>query len=169
MQATKVVRVLLSRTWVMHTVHSATSRSSLSARSSIWRSRSSLVGIDQSQRSISPKSNSSSFCPLGDKNGEGTAYCNIGIALYSLSRYDEALEYYKKHLKIAQQTGENWPITAQYFEKSNCSLFCPLGDKSGEGTAYGNIGCALESLSRYDEALEYHKKNVKIAQQTGEN
>jgi tetratricopeptide (TPR) repeat protein len=45
----------------------------------------------------------------------------------------------------------------------------PLGDKSGEGRAYGNIGNALYSLSRYDEAIEYHKKCLEIAQQTGKN
>jgi tetratricopeptide (TPR) repeat protein len=35
--------------------------------------------------------------------------------------------------------------------------------------AYGNIGNALYSLSRYDEAIEYHKKDLEIAQQTGRN
>jgi hypothetical protein len=35
--------------------------------------------------------------------------------------------------------------------------------------AYGNIGNALDSLSRYDEAIEYHKKHLEISQQTGEN
>jgi hypothetical protein len=34
--------------------------------------------------------------------------------------------------------------------------------------AYGNIGCALDALSRYDEAIEHHKKNLEIALQTGE-
>jgi tetratricopeptide (TPR) repeat protein len=37
-----------------------------------------------------------------------------------------------------------------------------------EGMAYGNIGIALKSHSRYDEALEYYKKNLEIAQQAGE-
>jgi tetratricopeptide (TPR) repeat protein len=31
----------------------------------------------------------------------------MGNALDSLSQYDEAIEYYKKHLEIAQQTGKN--------------------------------------------------------------
>ena len=35
--------------------------------------------------------------------------------------------------------------------------------------AYGNIGLVLYSLSRYDEAIEYHKKNLEIAQQAGAN
>jgi hypothetical protein len=53
--------------------------------------------------------------------------------------------------------------------KSNFSSIYPLGDKSGEGAAYGNTGVALQSLSRYDEAIEYHKKKLEIAQQTDEN
>jgi hypothetical protein len=48
-------------------------------------------------------------------------------------------------------------------------LICPLGDISGEGRAYGNIGCALDIPSQYDEALEYHKEDLEISQQTGEN
>jgi tetratricopeptide (TPR) repeat protein len=83
----------------------------------------------------------------GDKSGEGRAYGNIGSALESLSRYDEAVEYQKKHLEIAQKTG----------------------DKSGEGRAYGNIGVALNSLSRYDEAIEHLKKCLEMSQQTGRN
>jgi tetratricopeptide (TPR) repeat protein len=57
------------------------------------------------------------------------------------------MEYHKKDLKIAQQTG----------------------DKSGEGGAYCCIGNDLYSLDRYDEAIEYHEKAVEIAQQTGTN
>jgi hypothetical protein len=37
------------------------------------------------------------------------------------------------------------------------------------GKAYGNIGNALDSLSRYNEAIEYHKEDLEISQQTGEN
>ena len=44
------------------------------------------------------------------------AYGNIGNALDSLSRYDEAIEYHKKELEIAQQTGLCYPIRSQYFE-----------------------------------------------------
>ena len=44
-----------------------------------------------------------------------------------------------------------------------------VGDKNGEAKVYGNIGCALESLGQYKEALEYHKKDLQIVQQTGES
>ena len=47
------------------------------------------------------------FVFAGDKAGEGAAYGNIGTALYSLGQFNEALEYYKKKLDIAHQTGES--------------------------------------------------------------
>jgi hypothetical protein len=59
------------------------------------------------QSAVFRESNLSSICPLGDVSGEGKAYCNIGDALDSLSRYDEAIEHHKKHLEISQQTGGN--------------------------------------------------------------
>ena len=43
----------------------------------------------------------------GDKHGEGQAYMNIGNAVYSLGRFDEAIGYHKKKLEIARQTGES--------------------------------------------------------------
>ena len=46
--------------------------------------------------------------------------------------------------------------------------FCAAGDKVGEGKAYTNIGNALQKLGQFKEALEYHKKKLEIARQTGE-
>jgi hypothetical protein len=42
----------------------------------------------------------------GDISGEGRAYCNIGNALGELGRTEEEMEYHKKYLEIAQQTGK---------------------------------------------------------------
>ena len=97
------------------------------------------------------------------------AYGNIGNALDNLSRYDEAIEHHKKHLEISQQAGENWPIRAQHFENLILALFCPLGDISGEGKAYGNIASCFGQTGRFEESIEYSKKLLEIAQQTGEN
>ena len=38
-----------------------------------------------------------------------------------------------------------------------------LGDKGGEGKAYGNIGLAHENLGNYQEALIYHQKHLTLA------
>ena len=94
------------------------------------------------------------------------AYGNIGNALDSLGQFNEAIEYHKKDLQIAQQTGESRPIRLQHF--LSVEIFVFAGDKAGEGMAYGNIGNALDSLGQFQEALEYHKKDLEIAQQTGE-
>jgi tetratricopeptide (TPR) repeat protein len=66
--------------------------------------------------------------------------------VYSLGRYDEAIEYQKKNLEIALQTG----------------------DVSGQGNAYGNMGICLRNLGKVQEAIEMYKKQLEIAQQTGE-
>ena len=68
--------------------------------------------------------------------------------LYSSDRrrdYQNAIDYHEKRLKTAQE----------------------IGDRSGEGTAYGNPGIAYHSLSEYRKAIEYHEKGLKIAQEIG--
>ena len=51
----------------------------------------------------------------GDKHGEGAAYCNIGICYEKQGDFKKAIEYAKKDLEIAQQTGEWRPIRSQHF------------------------------------------------------
>jgi len=43
-----------------------------------------------------------------------------------------------------------------------------IGDRAGEGRAYGNIGNVLHSLRYYQKAIEYHEKSLKIAKRNGE-
>ena len=65
------------------------------------------ASLNQSERSITdPLKILKPFCAAGDKAGEGRAYTNIGNALDSLGQFKEALEYHKKKLEIARQTGE---------------------------------------------------------------
>ena len=54
---------------------------------------------------------------MGDREGEGAAYGNLGNALYSLSDHRKAIEYHEKALKFAIEIG-------------NCAV---------EGGAYGNL------------------------------
>ena len=62
------------------------------------------------------------------------------------SDYQKNIDYHEKQLKIAQE----------------------IGDRSGEGTAYGNLGIAYHSLSEYRKAIKYHKRRLKIAQEIGD-
>ncbi|XP_067047458.1 tetratricopeptide repeat protein 28-like [Acropora muricata] len=58
----------------------------------------------------------------------------------------KAIEYYEKRLKIAIE----------------------IGDRGGEGRAYGNLGNAYQSLGNYQKAIEYHEKDLKIAIEIGD-
>ena len=42
-----------------------------------------------------------------------------------------------------------------------------IGDRAGEGRAYGNLGTACISLGDYQKAIEYHEKHLKIAIEIG--
>ena len=53
----------------------------------------------------------------------------------SLGDYQKAIEYHEKDLKIAKE----------------------IGDRAGEGGAYGNLGNAYQSLGDYQKAIEYLK------------
>ena len=43
---------------------------------------------------------------IGDRNGEGTCYGNLGTVFQSLGRYDKAKEYLQKALLIATEIGD---------------------------------------------------------------
>ena len=43
-----------------------------------------------------------------------------------------------------------------------------IGDRSGEGAGYGNLGCVYQSLGDYQKAIEYHEKLLRIAQEIGD-
>ena len=49
----------------------------------------------------------------------------------------KALKYHEKQLKIGLE----------------------IGNRAGEGTAYGNLGNAYDSVGAYGKAVVYHKKN----------
>ena len=48
-------------------------------------------------------------------------------------------------------------------------VFVFAGDKAGEGAAYGNIGVCYRNLGDFEKAIEYAKKDLEIAQLTGES
>ena len=63
-----------------------------------------------------------------------------------LGDYQKSIEYHEKDLKIAIE----------------------IGDRAGEGSAYGNLGIAYRSLGDYRKSIEYHEKDLKIAIEIGD-
>ena len=44
-----------------------------------------------------------------------------------------------------------------------------MGDKAGEGGAYGNLGNVYQCLGDFQKAIEYHERHLKISKEEGDN
>ena len=60
--------------------------------------------------------------------------------------YEKAIEYHEEPLKIAKE----------------------VGDRAGEGVAYGNIGNTYQLLGDYQKDIEYHEEELKISKEVGD-
>ena len=83
---------------------------------------------------------------LGDRAAESEALTNLGVALYGLHRYDEAV--------IAHQDA--------------AAIFRRAGDRHAEGEALNNLGLALHGLNRNDEAVIAHQDAAAIFRRAGD-
>ena len=73
-------------------------------------------------------------------------YSILGIAYYSLGDFSKAIDHHGLDLAIAKE----------------------VGDRAGEGKAYGNLGNAYQSQGDYAKAIEYHGKRLVIATEVGD-
>ena len=80
---------------------------------------------------------------LGDRNGEGKAYCNLGNLYHIIGAYKQAEMFHRDHLSIAKE----------------------LGDRIGEGNAYGNLGIVYNSLADFEQAIACHEKHLRVAKE----
>lgn len=74
------------------------------------------------------------------KEGEATAFKNLGVCHSNLSEHEKALEYYHKALRIYEE----------------------IDDKIGIANALNNIGVIYIEKDEYDKALEYYVQSAKI-------
>ena len=54
------------------------------------------------------------------------------------------------------------------YHNQRLSIFKEVGDRVGEGRAYGNLGNAYRSLGKFQEAINYHNQDLSIAQEVGD-
>ena len=80
---------------------------------------------------------------IKDRQGEGNALGNLGLAYRSLGDYTKAIEYHTSSLAIARE----------------------IKDRYGEGAALGNLGSAYDALGDYTKAIEYHTSSLAIARE----
>ncbi|MBC7774649.1 MAG: tetratricopeptide repeat protein [Phycisphaerae bacterium] len=81
---------------------------------------------------------------LGNLQGIGNNYNNIGLVYYSVLDYPRALEYYQKTLSINERTG----------------------NKTSIGNGLGNIGNIYYELNDFPRAIEYYEKALAIGEST---
>ena len=77
---------------------------------------------------------------INDRQGEGAALGNLGIAYESLRDYTKAINYQQQRLVIARE----------------------IGDQLGEGQSLGNLGNTYNSLGEYTKAIEYYQQSLVI-------
>ena len=123
---------------------------------------------------------------MGDRAGEGKAYCNLGNAYDGLGDFRKAIEYHERDLKISKEVGDkvgeggaygnlgnaynslgDFPKAIEYHER-HLKISKEVGDKAGEGRAYGNLGNAFYFLRDFQKAIEYHERLLKISKEVGD-
>jgi tetratricopeptide (TPR) repeat protein len=123
---------------------------------------------------------------LGDRQGEGIALNNLGIAYYELGELQTAISYHEQHLAIVREIGyrqgegialgnlgivyrELGELQAaiSYYEQ-HLSIVRDLGDRRGEGVALGNLGIAYYELGELQTAITYYEQALTIARAIGD-
>ena len=54
------------------------------------------------------------------------------------------------------------------YHKQQLSIATEVGDRAGQGRAYGNLGNAYHRLGQFQQAIEYHKQHMSIAIEVGD-
>jgi CHAT domain-containing protein len=119
-----------------------------------------------------------------DKYGESGTLINIGTVYESTRDYAEALVYYEKGLKMAQQMGyRQWEVNAlnnlgmvyvfmdKYAEaleryKASLKIWQETGNKAMETVTLGKVGQIHQLANRYAEALEAYQASLMILKKT---
>ena len=122
----------------------------------------------------------------GDRNGEGRALDDLGLALQEERRFEEAISAHQDAAAIYQETGDRNGEAAALGNLGNAlhhmrrfeeaisahqdaaAIYQETGDRNGEGIALGNLGNALHHMRRFEEAISAHQDAAAIYQETGD-
>ncbi|NEU76423.1 CHAT domain-containing protein [Hassallia byssoidea VB512170] len=120
---------------------------------------------------------------IKDRQSEGNALGNLGVAYDSLGDYPKAIEYQQQRLAIAREIkdrqGEgqslgnlgnayhslrDYPKAIEY-QQQHLAIAREIKDRKSEGKALGNLGLAYYDLGNYPKAIEYQKQHLAIARE----
>jgi hypothetical protein len=123
---------------------------------------------------------------VGDRDGEGRGYGNLGNAYQSQGDFSKAIKYHTQSLAIAKEVGDRageggayWDLGNAYLSQGDFSkaieyhgqrlaIAKEVGDRAGEGRGYGNLGNAYKPQGDFSKAIEYHGQRLAIAKGVGD-
>jgi tetratricopeptide (TPR) repeat protein len=122
---------------------------------------------------------------LGDRVSEGKALRILGIGLWRVRRYEEAVTTHKNAAAIFRESGDRYDegraLTdlgialreVQRFEEAisahqdAATIFQEAGDRRYEGIALNNLGIVLRQVGRLEEAIAAGQASATIFGETG--
>jgi tetratricopeptide (TPR) repeat protein len=122
---------------------------------------------------------------LKQREEEGAALTNLGLAYAELGEYHQALLLHEQFLVIARETGNqrgegaalgnlgmvylflgNYQKAIEYNEQYRV-IAHKIGDHKGVGTALSVLGNSCYFLGEYQRAIDYHEQYLVIAREVG--
>ncbi|CAH1250249.1 TTC28 [Branchiostoma lanceolatum] len=123
-----------------------------------------------------------------DEGEQITAHRRMGNTNRFLGQLDEATSHFNTALQMAQQTGDqdqqmyihcemgdmhlqqlHTPHTAIQYYEQYLALAKQLKNKHVEAVAYNRLGLTHNKMAKYEAALEWHQKDLKMIQDDGNN
>ena len=121
----------------------------------------------------------------GDRDREGAAYGNLGLAYYSLGNFKKAIKFHQQalgifkdveskdleamshnHLGVAYYSVGDIKKAIEFYQQA-LSTAKGIGSRDLEGNVYLNLGLAYYSLSDFKKAIEFHQQGLRIAKDVG--
>ncbi len=110
----------------------------------------------------------------------------LGSAYYSLSEFNQAIDFYQQALEICKEIGDRsgqanslnnlgngyyslgqYQQAIQLYQQS-LEIAREIGDRNGEASSLGNLGNASYSLGQYQQAIQFQQQQLEICREIGD-
>jgi tetratricopeptide (TPR) repeat protein len=123
---------------------------------------------------------------LEQRQWEGAALGNLGIAYSELGEYRRAIEYHEQQLQIVREIGDRpgessglgclglaYKDLGEYQRAIECleqalQIAREKSDRRRESQTLGNLGLAYNGLGEYRRAIEHYEQHLQIAREIGD-